>query len=215
MTQQPFIVLEGIDGAGKSTQAKMLVERLESYGYTVCSTFEPSKLSVGAWLRGQLHSGAVGLDELARCYLFAADRAQHLDQVIRPALECGEVVVCDRYMLSTFAYQRSDPGNQISLERLMEIHQFEPPDLTILLKIDPKVSLYRMSDRDNASVYEEKKKLGRIAKNYAELAQNPKLAFHNIVEIEACDRREETFEKIWTVVLRYLLGTGPELPACR
>lgn len=196
MPVPPLVVIEGIDGAGKTTQARMLEAMLIEEGHGITSTFEPSDRSVGQWLRAQLHSGAVGLDELTRCYLFAADRAQHLDQVILPALERGEVVICDRYLLSTFAYQRSDPDTKLSLRRLIDIHDFPAPRLTLWLQIDPQVAIQRLDTRGSKSVYEKASRLERIAANYAELAIHPLLAHHNIVPIDASGTKDETFAQI-------------------
>lgn len=192
----PLVVIEGIDGAGKTTQARMLEEMLIEEGHGITSTFEPSHLSVGKWLRAQLHSGAVGLDELTRCYLFAADRAQHLDQVIMPAIERGEVVICDRYILTTLAYQRSDPDTKISIQRLLTIHDFPPPKLTLWLCLDPELAMGRLDSRQSKSVYEKADRLMRIAANYAELATHPLLAAHHIVRIDASGTKDETFAQI-------------------
>lgn len=200
-----FFVIEGIDGAGKSTQARRLEAMLLEEGHSVTTTFEPSKLSVGSWLRGQLHTGAEGLDELTRCYLFAADRAQHLDQVILPALSRGETVVCDRYMFSTFAYQRSDPYTPLSLEKLIAIHDFPPPTLTLWLDVDPKIAMKRLSRRTDRSIYEEELQLMRIASSYAELATNPRLSNHRPVRIDASGSEDETFEQIEQAVRHVMM----------
>ena len=143
-----FITFEGIDGTGKSTQAKKLCSILTKKGIDCISTFEPGAHSLGKQIRQMLMSGS--LNHIAECYLFAADRAMHVREVIKPALAKGTWLVCDRYLLSSIAYQGY--GRNLDPEWVREINEKAVddvlPDLTILLDAPVKTGLSR-AKRDN------------------------------------------------------------------
>ncbi len=133
-----FISFEGLDGSGKSTQAKLLQARLEADGEQVVATREPGGTELGERIRDLLlHGGYVA--PWAEALLYAASRAQHVDEVIRPALERGASVVCDRYIDSSVAYQGVARG--LGLERVLDLNVTAVgglmPDRTFLLQIDP------------------------------------------------------------------------------
>ncbi len=141
-----FITLEGPDGSGKSTQASLLVEYLRQGGRDVHATREPGGTSIGDQVRQILANlENTAMHPRTEILLFQASRAQHVEQVIRPHLEQGGIVVCDRYADSTLAYQGY--GHQVDLERLRAIVDFATgglkPDLTFLLDIDVEVGLRR------------------------------------------------------------------------
>lgn len=100
-----FITFEGMDGAGKTTQIRLLQEKLERAGARVCVTREPGGAQVAERVRALLLDPALDMAPLTEAYLYAAARAEHVRRVIRPALERGEVVLCDRYLDSSLAYQ--------------------------------------------------------------------------------------------------------------
>ncbi|MGI3779815.1 MAG: dTMP kinase, partial [Janthinobacterium lividum] len=101
-----FVVFEGGDGVGKSTQVELLTGRLVAAGHEVVTTFEPGATRLGALLRGVLlHGDAGDVGARTEALLYAADKAEHLHEVVRPALARGAVVVCDRYVDSMVAYQ--------------------------------------------------------------------------------------------------------------
>ncbi len=141
-----FVTLEGVDGSGKSTQAALLLEWLEDDGYEAIQTREPGGTEVGRLIRDIVlhHKGAV--DPRAEALLFAADRAHHVQTVVRPALERGAVVVQDRYIDSSVAYQGAgrvlDPGEvrRLSLWATRDL----VPDLTVLFDLDPVVARERI-----------------------------------------------------------------------
>ncbi|HRV69384.1 MAG TPA: dTMP kinase [Marmoricola sp.] len=146
-----FICLEGGDGAGKSTQSKLLCEWLESLGHSVLLTREPGGTRAGQQMREILLDPATGeLSPRAEALLYAADKAQHVDHVIMPALERGEVVVTDRYVDSTLAYQGA--GRAIPEEELAAIARWATcdlrPHLTVLLDQEPDHGLDRFTGRD-------------------------------------------------------------------
>ncbi len=149
MTHQKglFISFEGVDGSGKSTQARMLYDHLLSIGYPVILTREPGDWSEGGKLRDILLNGDLR-HEKTELFLFLADRCENLSQVVIPSLSRGEVVLCDRYTDSTLAYQCFGRGlNLEEVERLFSWSGFPVPDLTLLLSISQDESVSRMKGR--------------------------------------------------------------------
>ncbi|MCO5218730.1 MAG: dTMP kinase [Thermomicrobiales bacterium] len=141
-----FIVLEGPEGAGKSVQATRLAEWLRTLGHNVIQTREPGGTPTGDAIRGiLLQSDHLHLASETEALLMSAARAQHVRQVIAPAIEVGAIVVCDRYVDSTYAYQGGGLG--LSMDRLREIQAFATggvlPDLRILLDLPVEVGLAR------------------------------------------------------------------------
>lgn len=141
-----FITFEGPEGSGKSTAIETLRSRLPG---TVLVTREPGSGLVGAEIRRILLHG----DELAdRCelFLFLADRAQHIETIVKPALARGEIVLCDRHADSTVVYQGY--GRGLELDRLRELNRFATgglkPDLTLLFDIEPEFGLARVENKD-------------------------------------------------------------------
>ena len=146
-----FIVFEGGEGAGKSTQEALLTEALEQRGLTVTRTREPGGTPAGEEIRRVVLSPEFeGLDPRAEALLFAAARGEHVARVIRPALERGEVVICDRYLDSSEAYQGFARG--LGPRRIRDLSLWATnellPDLTIVLDIDPADGLGRFTERD-------------------------------------------------------------------
>jgi dTMP kinase len=135
-----FIAFEGGDGAGKSTQAAAVQARLEGLGHTVLRTREPGGTPVGEKLRALvLEHGNGEIDARTEALIFAASRAAHVSQVIVPALERGDVVLCDRFIDSSVAYQGA--GRELGIESVRDLNLWATgevlPDLTILLDVDP------------------------------------------------------------------------------
>ncbi|MDK1361439.1 dTMP kinase [Arthrobacter sp. zg-Y1219] len=135
-----FITFEGGDGAGKSTQAEKLTAALQSTGRSVVRTREPGGTPVGEQLRSLvLEHGNGEIDARTEALIFAASRAAHVTQVIRPAVERGDVVVCDRFIDSSVAYQGS--GRSLGTEDVRQLNVWATegftPDLTVLLDVDP------------------------------------------------------------------------------
>ena len=146
-----FIVFEGGEGAGKSTQEHLLAEALTDRGLTVVRTREPGGTPAGEEIRRVVLSpDFAGLDPRAEALLFAAARGEHVARVIRPALERGEVVVCDRYLDSSVAYQGFARG--LGPARVRDLSLWATgdllPDLTVVLDIDPVQGLGRFEQRD-------------------------------------------------------------------
>lgn len=147
-----LLTFEGIEGAGKTTQAALLARALRASGRVVTVTREPGGGGkVGSTLRRLLKDPEVWRSlELAEIYLYAAARAHHLESLILPAIARGEIVICDRYLDSTRAYQGSGRGR--SAELIEELHLLPPLDTrplrTLLLDLTPRVGLERAAERE-------------------------------------------------------------------
>src|SRR5512138_3885475 len=142
----PFITFEGVEGSGKSTQLALLAERLSARGVPVRRTREPGGTGLGERLRGILLDPAQRhLDAVAEFLLFEADRRQHVREVIRPALESGAWVLCDRFSDSTEAYQAAGRGLDAEWVAAVDARVREglAPDLTFLLEVGPLEGLER------------------------------------------------------------------------
>ena len=146
-----FIVFEGGEGAGKSTQETKLAHWLEERGMSVVRTREPGGTPAGEAIRTiVLSNDYAGLTDRAEALLFAAARGEHAAQVIRPALEAGAIVVCDRYLDSSVAYQGYGRGLGPDYVRNLSLWATRDlvPDLTVLLDVDPSVGLSRVQSPD-------------------------------------------------------------------
>jgi len=166
-----FISFEGLDGSGKSTQAELLRSRLDADGVEVISTREPGGTELGEKIRDLvLHGGDV--TPWAEALLYAAARAQHVDVVIRPALERGASVICDRYLDSSVAYQ--GVGRDLGLDRVLDLNLAAVggllPDRTFLLALDVTEIGSRL-DREHDRLERESEAFhARAEAGYRELA---------------------------------------------
>ena len=146
-----FVCFEGGEGAGKSTQARLLRERLEADGHAVLLTFEPGDTAVGKDIRRIVLDPATGhLADRTEALLYAADKAEHVEKVVRPALERGQVVITDRYVDTSLAYQGAARG--LRVEELEPVLRWATgglrPHLTVVLDVDPVAGLGRFEGRD-------------------------------------------------------------------
>ena len=151
-----FITFEGPEGCGKTTHAKRLKSYLESKGRPVLLTLEPGGTQVGKEIRSLLLKPESVLDETTEVYLFAADRSEHVSKIILPALKEGKVVVCDRFIDSTLAYQiggRRLPEDLVRYLNMVSAKGLRP-DLTILLDVSPEVGLQRATQNGPADRFE-------------------------------------------------------------
>lgn len=139
-----FIAIEGIDGSGTTLQTRALALWLRQRGHDVVETHEPSAGPIGRLIRERLHVDATPIDPAALALLFAADRLEHVAHEINPARRQGAVVVSDRYLLSSLAYQSLD----CELDWVRTInHAAPPPDLYLFLEVDPEVAFARVERR--------------------------------------------------------------------
>lgn len=171
-----FITLEGPEGSGKSAHIPALGEYLRQEGYEVVITREPGGTAIGDEIRNTLLKlGNTAMHPTTEILLFQASRAQHVNELIRPALAAGKIVLCDRFADSTMAYQGY--GHQTDLEELAHIIRFATsglvPDLTLLLDVDIEIGLRRRSaDSENWNRLDAKEKAfhQRVRAGYLEMA---------------------------------------------
>ncbi|MER6982359.1 dTMP kinase, partial [Streptomyces carpinensis] len=168
-----FIALEGGDGAGKSTQAEALADWIRSKGHEVVVTREPGATPVGKRLRSiLLDVSSAGLSHRAEALLYAADRAEHVDTVVRPALERGAVVISDRYIDSSVAYQGA--GRDLSPTEIARINRWATnglvPHLTVLLDVAPDVARERFTEAPDRLESEPAEFHARVRSGFLTLA---------------------------------------------
>ena len=164
-----FIVLEGLDGAGTTTQTERLARALREQGVDVLTTREPSDGPLGTTLRQALTGrlvlrGGAPLAPATLALLFAADRTDHLASQILPALEAGRTVICDRYVLSSLAYQ----GTELSMDWVDTLNaEALSPDLTVFVEVKPAVASRRRAIRGGApELFEADAQQRKIARQY-------------------------------------------------
>jgi dTMP kinase len=165
-----FITFEGIDGSGKSTISKLVLKELKSKGLDVVLTYEPTDSWIGRQVKNCIKSNA---DPFVTTFVFIADRIEHQKQ-IRKWLGEGKIVLCDRYVESTYAYQGAQLQNVIKnpikwLMQLSENH-YVIPDRTFVFIINPKKAFARIKTRDNLIAFEKLAFLEKVHKNYIKLA---------------------------------------------
>lgn len=164
-----LIALEGPDGCGKSTQAKLLTDWLESEGFDVELTREPTDSPIGQIIRKSL-DGDMDLPVEAEALLFAADRVLHISDVIRPSLKEGKVVVTGRYVYSSLAYQAA---RGLPKEWIEDINEpAVPPDLAIIINIPPEIGLERVNYSGDSDKFERDLELQKkVREAYIKLAE--------------------------------------------
>ena len=191
-----FIVFEGTDGSGKSTQMKMLASYLNEMGARCYLTHEPTESPVGSLLRSCL-TGRIDADEHTIAALFAADRLDHIHNPVNGILKKlneGVNVLCDRYYLSSFAYN----GGFVPLEWVIELNrparEALKPDLTVFLYLDAEDSMDRVMGRGETERYETVERQKKIRKNYLDLiARFPE---ENVATVVSEADKRDTQEKI-------------------
>ena len=208
-----FITFEGPEGSGKSTHAKSVYKELVKLGYSVEYTFEPGATALGEKIRGMLLGPVpVNIAQKAELFLFEADRAQHVEKVILPALKDKKIVLCDRFNTATFAYQGY--GLSMDMEKVEEVDALATgglaPDLTVLLDIDVETGLSRATSGRRADKMEKRSKEfhKKVRKGYLDIAAKHADKFR-IVKVEK--EKEETFKSVWKEVYDFIKRyTRPE-----
>lgn len=174
MSKGLFITFEGIDGCGKTTQIKLLKDYFEKQGKTVLLTREPGAKGLGVKLREILLNYDGEVSPNCESFLFLADRAQHIDTIIKPAVERGEIVLCDRHTDSTVAYQGY--GRGVDLERIHLLNNIATsgmkPDLTFIFDIDIKTSMIRVGKEQDRMESAGIEFFKRTREGYLEIAKN-------------------------------------------
>ena len=191
-----FIVFEGIDGAGISTQAELLRRFLTRKGKKVILTKEPTNGVIGGLIRSVLR-GELKLDNLSLQLLFAADRGKHLKETILPALRKGYIVISDRYFLSSIAFG----GLNVDMDFLKKLNsKFLHPDVTFIIDVSPRVSEKRRKGRIKKEIFESVEKAKRVRENYLKLAKE----YERVYVINGERRIGEVAREIRKIINRFL-----------
>jgi dTMP kinase len=200
---EKFIVFEGLDGSGQSTQAFLLRDFLLENGNDVLLTKEPTKNSSVAGKIRDVLDKKTEIDAKTLQKIFTQDRKEHLDNLIIPALKDGKTVICDRYFFSTFAFGASQG---LDLEWLIKINNdFLLPDFTFLLKVSPEICVQRIEKRgEGVKFFEKKEKLERVWKTYEMLPDR----FESVYMINGEKNIEEVFSQVKDIVLRFINKGG-------
>ncbi len=201
MTSGRFVVLEGPDGCGKSTQAAALAERLRALGREVVATREPGATPAGAAIRTLVLDGAVldggGLDPRTEALLIAADRAEHVAAVVRPALERGAVVVSDRHVPSSLAYQGVARG--LGVDEIARLSAWATgelqPDVVVVLDTEPDVAAARRAGPEDRMEREGIAFQAAVRQAYLDLA--PRFGW---VVIDGARPPEVVADDVWAAV---------------
>ncbi|MFH1552801.1 MAG: dTMP kinase [Candidatus Omnitrophota bacterium] len=209
LTKGVFITFEGPEGSGKSTQSNRLHEDLLSRGYDAVHTLEPGGTPLGGKIREiLLGKEEIGLVKEAELFLFEADRAQHVQEVILPALEAGKVVICDRFNTATFAYQGAGLGMDIRIVEAVDRMSTGElcPDLTILLDVEVETGLKRAGAEHTPDRMEKRSRdfHQRVRQGYLDIA---KKSPDRIKVIRVAEDINETYklvkERVYALIERY------------
>lgn len=200
-----FITFEGTDGTGKSTQIRLLAEALRAEGHEVVLTREPGGSAGAEEIRGLILTGATDRwSPMTELLLFMAARNDHVERVIEPALARGAIVLCDRYVDTTRAYQGA--GGELGDDLITSLHAQvigRMPDLTVLLDIDPEQGLRRAMARQGAASAETRMEMKglsfqeRLRAAFDEIAANES---HRITKLDAAGSIEEVASRIRSAI---------------
>ena len=187
-----LVNLEGIDGCGKSTQSKLLREKLEGEGEKVIILKEPTKRPHGQKLWDVLHGKKKASNEEI-LELFVLDRKQHVEEKIQPALDDGTVILMDRYYYSSMAYQ---VAGGIDVEDIREKHVFAPrPDVVLIFDLPVSVALERVKGHSDADEFEKDEHLEKVREAYLDLGNDLLVRI-----VDATGTPEEIFGNVWKLV---------------
>lgn len=197
-----FITFEGPEGSGKSTVMQAVAARLER---PLITTREPGGIRISEAIRELLLSDDYSMDARTEALLFAASRRQHLVEKVQPALDAGQIVLCDRFIDSSLAYQGYARG--IGVEEIMSINQFAiesyMPDLTLYLKVPPEIGLARIMDNQRETNRLDNESLAfhqRVYDGYNDLADT----YERIVTIDATQPIDEVIDDAYQVIIKKL-----------
>lgn len=190
-----FICVEGIDGSGKTTQARRLVKNLTRKGYDAVYTTEPSKGIYGNIIRKNILQGTIRVPTVVEAVLFAADRDYHIENEIKPLLKAGKIIVCDRYVYSSIAYQGAA---DVNIEWIKEINKHAiKPDLAIYIDVPPDIVINRIKRRK--TVMETLQTQRDVRELYLKLVEDKQL-----VKVYGNASIREVAQVIENIVLRFL-----------
>ena len=190
-----FICIEGLDGSGKTTHAHRLVQNLQKQGFDAIYTTEPSRGALGTFIRSYVLEGEKRVPRVVEAVLFAVDRVEHLETMVKPALNEGKIVISDRCVYSSLAYQGAAG---LDLEWIEKINSFAlPPDLAIYIDVSPEVVVKRI--RRKKSVMERLETQRKVQEVYITFVDKGKL-----VPIDGDKTKDEVEQDLLRLILNFL-----------
>jgi dTMP kinase len=194
-----FICVEGLDASGKTTQSKLLVRNLQRKGFDAVYTTEPSHGRIGRLIRKHVLVGKNRSSAALEALLFAADRVDHSEREVIPLLQADKVVVTDRYLYSSLAYQGA---TGLDLKWIEEVNRWAiKPDMTIYIDISPEIVLKRL--KREKSIMETLQNQRRVREIYLKLVKN-----HGLSVVDGNKSRRVVAEEIMNAVTNFLSGQG-------
>jgi dTMP kinase len=189
-----FICIEGLDGCGKTTQAKLLAKKLRN-SHNAVYTAEPSCGKIGTYIRNSYLYGEKRLASVLEALLFAADRIEHVETEVLPALKQGRLVISDRYVYSSLAYQGAAG---LSLEWIEKVNEHAlPPDLAVFIDVDPKTVMRRLKPKK--SVMENLETQQKVREIYLKFVEKGSLT-----RINGDKSKNEVAQELYAVVTKFL-----------
>lgn len=194
-----FICVEGLDGCGKTTQTKLLVKRLRKIGYDAVYTAEPSKGKIGVFIKRYCLHNEKRVSSVVEALLFAADRFEHVTKEIIPALHDGKIIVSDRYVYSSLAYQGAA---NLDLEWIRMINRHAVlPNLAIFIDVEPETVVQRLKPK--RSVMENLATQQKVREVYMKFVKRKEL-----VRLDGNKPKNEVADDIFQLVTKFLETTG-------
>jgi len=194
-----FICVEGLDGCGKTTQTKLLVRKLRKMGWDAVYTAEPSRGKIGKFIKKYCLQGEKRTFPIVEALLFAADRFEHVEREVIPALNEGKIVVSDRYVYSSLAYQGAT-GLDLKWIEMINEHAIRP-DLAIFVDVEPEAVIKRLKPKK--SVMENFETQRKVLEVYVKFVEKGEL-----VRIDGNNSKKEVADDVLKVVLRFLEKRG-------
>jgi dTMP kinase len=189
-----FICIEGLDGSGKTTQAKLLAKKLRK-SHNAVYTAEPSRGKIGTFIRERCLYGEKRLSSVIEALLFAADRIEHVETEVLPALHQGKLVISDRYLYSSLAYQGAAG---LSIEWIEKINEHAlQPDLAVFIDVAPKTVIHRL--KPNKSLMENMETQQKVRKIYLKFVEKGLLT-----RINGDQPKNEVAKELYAVVMKFL-----------
>lgn len=194
-----FICVEGLDASGKTTQSKLLVRNLQREGFDAVYTTEPSQGRIGRLIRKHVLTGKNRLSAVLEALLFAADRVDHSQREVIPALKADKIVVTDRYLYSSLAYQGAAG---LDLKWIEEVNKWSmKPDMTIYIDISPEIVLQRLKRKK--SVMETLQNQRRVREIYVKLVKN-----YGLTVVDGNKSKRVVAQEIMDTVTNFLSARG-------
>jgi len=194
-----FICVEGLDGCGKTTQTKLLVRKMRKMGWDAVYTAEPSRGKIGKFIKKYCLQGEKRTFPIVEALLFAADRFEHVEREVIPALNEGKIVVSDRYVYSSLAYQGA-AGLDLKWIEMINEHAMRP-DVAIFVDVEPEAVIKRLKPKK--SVMENLETQRKVREVYVKFVERGEL-----VRIDGNKSKKEVADDILKVVLRFLEKRG-------